>query len=89
MFITVEAVKTLKALKANKSSGPDGHHPLVLKEHAAELAETLAIVFQQLLDEGSLLQSWKDAHMTAILKMGKKSTPENDHSVMGPSHHND
>ena len=44
-FTDTSVKKKLKALKVNKSPGPDGHHPLVLKELADEFALPLAIVY--------------------------------------------
>ena len=78
IVITPEAVqKKLAGLKVNKSPGPDGHHPLVLKELATELSIPLAIVFQKSIVEGCVPQPWKDAHVTPLFKKGKKSSAGN------------
>ena len=78
MDISPETVaKKLKGLKINKSPGPDGHHPYVLRELAIELSVPLSIVFRKSLDEGCLPQAWKDAHVTPLFKKGKKSSPGN------------
>ena len=69
--------KKLKAMNVNKSPNPDGHHPVLLKELADELALALAIVCQKSLSEGCLPQEWKDAHISPIFKKGKKSVPGN------------
>ena len=61
----------------NKSPGPDGQHPLVLKELATELFIPLAIVFRKSLSEGCVPQSWKDTHVTPLFKKGKKSVRGN------------
>ena len=70
-------MKKLKALKPNKSSGLDRHHPYVLKELAGELAKPLSIVFQKSMSEGFLPQFWKDASITSIFKKARKSAPGN------------
>jgi hypothetical protein len=72
-----EVRKKLQKLKPNKSPGPDGHHPRVLRELAHHLAYPLSIVFQKSLNEGVVPQKWKDAHVTAIYKKGGKSVPGN------------
>ncbi len=78
IIITKEDVlKKLKHLKPNKSPGPDGHHPHVLRECADALAYPLSIILQKILDAGSLPQTWKDANVTPIFKKGKRSLPSN------------
>ncbi len=72
-----EVYKKLAALKPNKSPGPDGFHPMLLRELAQELAEPLRITFQKCLNEGYVPPSWKEAHVTPIFKKGKKSIPGN------------
>ena len=44
----------LSTLKSNKSQGPDGLHPLALKEAAAQLCIPLSMLFRRSLDEGFL-----------------------------------
>ncbi len=41
-----QVLKKLKKLNPNKSPGPDGHHSLVSKELAEELAKLLTIVYK-------------------------------------------
>ncbi len=77
-IITREMVeKKLLSLNPNKSPGPDGFHPLFLRELAHQLSDPLKIVFQKCLLEGHVPQSWKDAHVIPIFKKGKKSVPGN------------
>eukprot|EP00061_Rhincodon_typus_P004803 g23467.t1 len=46
--ITKEKVlEKLKYLKMDKSPGPDGLHPRVLKEIVEEIAEALVVIFQK------------------------------------------
>ena len=47
-FTPAAVLKKLKKLKPDKSPGPDGHHPYVLKELAGSLAEPLSIVFKKI-----------------------------------------
>ncbi len=70
-------LKKLKALKTDKSPGPDGFHPRVLKEAAENLAEPLTIIFRKSVEEGKLPQIWKDANVTPIFKKGDKNKPGN------------
>ena len=78
LSITPEMVLTkLKKLKINKSAGPDGHHPRILKETAEAICTPLAKIFNKSLEEGRLPQKWKDAHVTALHKKGSKQKVEN------------
>ena len=76
-FMKEDVPQKLKSLKINKSPGPDGHHPHVLKEMAEALAAPLTLVLSKILSTGTLLQQWKDANVTPIFKKGKKSSPGN------------
>ena len=65
--ITEEKVKErLESLKRHKSPGPDGLDPRVLKELSNEISKPLAIIMQKSLDEHTLPQNWKDAHVSPI-----------------------
>ena len=67
----------LKNLKSSKSVGPDGLHPRVLREAAAQLCVTLTILFKSSLDEGLLPEDWKTANVIPIFKKGEISDPGN------------
>ena len=69
--------KRLAALNPNKSPGPDGFHPRILKELAQELAQPLAVIFQKSLHEGVLPVDWKEAQVTPLFKKGEKDVPGN------------
>jgi Reverse transcriptase (RNA-dependent DNA polymerase) len=72
--ITEVAVLTaLKKLNPTKSPGPDGLHPRLLRECAEELAHPLAKIFQGSLNEGKLLNEWKDANVTPVFKKGTRT----------------
>ena len=64
----------LEYLNPHKSPGPDGLHPRVLKELSNEISKPLAIIMQKSLDEHTLPQNWKDAHVSPIFKKGSMSS---------------
>ena len=45
----------------DKSPGPDGLHPRVLKEIAEEIVEALAVILQESLEAGRVPEDWKVA----------------------------
>lgn len=61
--------------KKNKSPGPDGVHPRVVKEMIQELLNPLKIIFNNSLEEGIVPEDWTTAHITPIFKKGNKSDP--------------
>jgi hypothetical protein len=63
------------AVNPNKSCGPDGFHPRLLKELAAVLAGPLTSFFRKTLNEGILPADWKEAQVTPLFKKGDKSGP--------------
>jgi hypothetical protein len=67
----------LKSLRADKSPGPDGVHPYILKHLANSLTMPLAIIYNCTLTTGILPQIWKTGTVTAIFKKGDKSLPQN------------
>ena len=76
--VSTEGVyKLLKDLPVNKAGGPDDITPRLLKESAKEIAPVLASIFQQSLDEGTLLNDWLVANITPLFKKGNKSVPGN------------
>ena len=60
----------LMGLKVDKSPGPDGMHPRVLKEMAGEIANALVVIFQNSLDSGVVPADWKTANVTPLFKKG-------------------
>uniref|UniRef100_A0A4W3I0M1 Reverse transcriptase domain-containing protein n=1 Tax=Callorhinchus milii TaxID=7868 RepID=A0A4W3I0M1_CALMI len=60
----------LSGLKTDKSPGPDGRHPRVLKEMATEIVDGLSLIFQNSLDSGMILIDWKIANLTPLFKKG-------------------
>ena len=59
------------------SAGPDGIHPKVLKETAAQLCVPLTILFNRSLNEVLLPEDWKRVNVIPIFKKGEISDPGN------------
>ena len=78
-IVTNDIQKRLSNLNVKKSVGPDGISPkiLILKELSNEIAEVISGIFQESIDEGTVPQLWKKAHVTALFKKGAKSNPSN------------
>lgn len=76
--ITDDILKNiLQKLKRNKSPGPDGIHPRVIKDMAENLIAPLKILFNSSLNEGVVPEDWRIAHITPIYKKGSRSDPGN------------
>ena len=69
--------KIVKALKPNKSQGPDRIHPRILKETSQCKTSPLEKIFRKSLDEGILPDDWKSANVTAIHKNGDRKKQKN------------
>ena len=63
----------LKKLNPNKSVGPDGAHPWILKEAHLELAPPSANLFQKSLHTIEIPQDWQNANSTPIHKGGSRN----------------
>ena len=64
-----EAVEVkLKRLAADKSPGPGGIHPLLLKECASAVAEPLSLIFVKSFETGKLPDDWRTAYVVPIKK---------------------
>ena len=70
-------LEKLLALKHDKTPGPDGWHPFLLKSLAKCIHIPLAVLFQKSLDKGVVPNQWLEACVTAIHKKGLKSAYEN------------
>eukprot|EP00061_Rhincodon_typus_P017635 g46411.t1 len=76
--ITKEKVlEKLKSLKVNKSPGPDGLHPRVVKEIADKIAEVLVVIFQESLESGRVPEDWKTIGVTPLFKKGVRQKAGN------------
>jgi len=72
-IIQEEAVNDLLChLDAQKSMGPDGIHPRVLRELAEELSKPLSIIDQQFWLTGEVPDDWRIANVTVIYKKCRK-----------------
>uniref|UniRef100_A0A4W3J3J8 Reverse transcriptase domain-containing protein n=1 Tax=Callorhinchus milii TaxID=7868 RepID=A0A4W3J3J8_CALMI len=67
----------LSGLKTDKSPGPDGLHPRVLKEVATEIVDGMSIIFQTSVDTGKVPNDWKIANVTPLFKKGGRENREN------------
>ena len=79
-FLTVtepQMVKALQSLKVDKSPGPDGLHPRVLREVAVEIARPLTALFNATITQGKIPRAWKIAEVRPIYKKGDKTSPGN------------
>ena len=79
LHITNEMVfKQITKLDVNKSFGPDEIHPKMLIELVEYVAEPLSIIMNKTLEEGTLPDDWKLAHVTPIYKnKGAQNLAEN------------
>ena len=76
--VTEEDIKcALKSLNVDKSQGPDGIHPRVLKELADQIASPLCKIFNRSIKEGKIPDMWREAEVRPIFKKGKKNDPGN------------
>lgn len=70
-------IKALGKLNANKTPGPDGIAPRVLKEAKHQIFKPLSIIFNKSLNSGKVPLDWKLANVTPIQKKGDKKLPNN------------
>ncbi|KFM04688.1 hypothetical protein AS27_06807, partial [Aptenodytes forsteri] len=76
--IQEEAVNALlRHLDAQKSMGPDGIHPRVLRELAEVLAKPLSIIYQQSWLTVKVPDDWRLANVMPIYKKGRKEDTGN------------
>lgn len=70
-------LKLLQNIKTNKVCGPDGIHPYILKELAAELAPSLTHIFL-VLEIGKIPEEWTVlADICPLYKKNDRSLPVN------------
>ena len=68
---TEEVESYLRNIDANKSSGPDGISPHVVKECATQLAPSLTNIFNKSFSSGLLPLDWKTANIAPIHKKNR------------------
>ncbi|RMC04262.1 hypothetical protein DUI87_19081 [Hirundo rustica rustica] len=67
----------LSKLDIQKSVGPEGIHPEVLKALADIIGRPLMIIFERLWRSGEVPEDWKKANVTLVFKKGMKEDPGN------------
>ena len=67
----------IQEMKPGKSPGPDGWHPVFLKNVADLISQPLSILFQKSLIKSIVPAQWLKACITAIHKKGAKNLFEN------------
>ncbi|CAM4678027.1 unnamed protein product [Lepidochelys kempii] len=72
-----EVLELIKKLNSNKSPGPDGIHPGVLKELKYEIAELLTMVCDLSFKSAPVPNDWKIANVMPIFKKGSRGNPGN------------
>ena len=72
-----EIKKKIGKMKPNKSPGPDGCHPRILRELVNEVAYPLSIIFNKSLNTSIVPSVWKSANVTPIFKKGSKIKASN------------
>ena len=76
--ITEEIVKTkIKKLNQNKSPGPDGFHPRVIKELEEEITPHLCDIYKASLVQRKAVKDWKLQNIATVFKKGSKDEPGN------------
>ncbi|CAJ0964813.1 unnamed protein product [Ranitomeya imitator] len=76
--LTQEEVRNrLNKIKIDKSPGPDGIHPRVLRELSNVIDKPLFLIFRDCIATGSVPQDWRIANVVPIFKKGSKSEPGN------------
>ncbi|CAJ0939154.1 unnamed protein product [Ranitomeya imitator] len=76
--LTQEEVRNrLNKIKIDKSPGPDGIHPRVLRELSNVIDKPLFLIFSDSIVTGSVPQDWRIANVVPIFKKGSKSEPGN------------
>jgi hypothetical protein len=76
-FKESEILKLLQNLDVNKSCGPDGLHPNMLKELSATISKPITIIFNWSMCQGLVPQLWKEGNITALFKKEDKAEPGN------------
>lgn len=72
-----DALDVLLNLKVNKSSGPDGVSPRMLKEAAPSICSSLTKLINMSLMYGTFPSDWKLAHVVPVFKKGDKKLLNN------------
>jgi hypothetical protein len=76
-FKESEILKLLQNLDVNKSCGPDGLHPKMLKELSATISKPITIIFNSSMCQGLVPKLWKEGNITALFNKGDRTEPGN------------
>jgi hypothetical protein len=71
------ASRAKKKQSTDKSEGPDGLHPALLKGCIESMARPLSMIFSKSFESGELPAERKTAHIVPIYKKGSRSDPAN------------
>jgi hypothetical protein len=77
LFSSAEVQDVLNKLNPYSAPGPDGIHPLLLRNLADFISAPIATLFQLSLDEGRLPSQWKMAIIKPMYKGGARHSPVN------------
>ena len=69
--------KLLTNLNPNKTTGPDGLPPRILKELSSQIAPILTKIVRMSLETGEIPDDWRTANVSPIFKKGQKYNPAN------------
>ena len=72
-LIVIPAIKTINAMKDNKSPGVDGIPKKLLIETVEQISAPLVRVFNLSLKEGVVLFECKEANITLLFKKGSRN----------------
>ena len=70
-------LKKLNSVKVDKSQGPDGINPRILKECSSSVVKPLHIIFKKSLETGTVPKDFKEAYISPIFKKGSRNDPGN------------
>ena len=76
-FEISEVVSTITKLRAGAAPGPDGLSPLIFKKLMFQISPALAIMFNLIIQFGSIPKEWATAIVVPVFKKGVPSKPEN------------
>ena len=76
-FSSIDVLNLLLSLDTNSSMGPDGIHPLLLRECAKNLAYPLYLIFTKSLQTSTVPLAWKQSLIIPIFKKGTRQDPLN------------
>lgn len=72
-----QVTRILKNLQPDKSAGPDGIHPLLLRNVAEQISRPLTILYNKSINSGEVPEDWRKANIIPIYKNGPRNEPGN------------